>query len=53
MQILYIGDYLVFGVTPATIAHTMRQFNAYIFSLLPHFFTRNVESGSSKLLTNM
>ena len=29
MQISYIGNYLVFGMTPATIAHTMRQLDSY------------------------
>ena len=53
MQISYIGEYFVFGVTPAMIAHTMKQqFNAYIFSLLPHIFTIKGEPGSSKLLTS-
>ena len=45
MQISYIGKYLVLGVSPAMIAHTMRQqFNIYIFSLLPCIFSINGES---------
>ena len=54
MQMMCISEYSVFGVSPAMIAHTMKQqFNTYIFSLLLHIFTINGEPGSSGLLTNV